>query len=50
MTTRYNSIYEWIYFHVVTPRLGLAICLVSASLVAYGTLQIFNMQIVLARI
>ena len=43
MTTRYNSIYEWIYFHVDTPRLGLAICLVSASLVAHGTLQIFNM-------
>jgi hypothetical protein len=42
MTTRYNSIYECIYFHVVTPRLGLAICLASASLVVYGTLQILS--------
>ena len=43
MTIRYNSIYEWIYFHVVTQHLGLAICLASAPLVVYGTLQIFNM-------
>lgn len=43
MNTRYNSIYEWAYYNVVTPRLGLAICLASASLVVYGTLQIFNM-------
>lgn len=43
MPTRYNSIYDWIYYNVVTPRMGLAICLASASLVVYGTLQIFNL-------
>ena len=43
MTTRYNSIYDWIYYNVVTPRLGLALCLASASLVVFGTFQIFKL-------